>query len=134
MTFQQMEAAYLQNRMLFHPRNVTPHYQFPWYFALAPLISSASWVSWSAAVLMLAMIIGAALRKVSVTIKLASTMTPSVPGAKRLAKQAIAEYMIVDTKKGSDGDEGSRDSSQPLVEERAFFSFFGSHPRRRLAP
>jgi len=124
-----MEAAYLQNRMLFHPRKVTPHYEFPWHFASAPLISSASWVRRSAAVLMLAMIICVALRKVCV-----ATTTPSVAGAKCLAKQAIAEHMIVDTEKGPDGVEVSRDSSPALIDERAFFSFLGSHPRRRLAP
>jgi len=82
---------------------------------------------------MLAMIICVALRKVWVNTRMASTTTPSVAGAKHLAKQAIAEHMIVDTEKGPDGVEVSRDSSPALMDERAFFSFLGSHPRRRLA-
>ena len=116
--YQQMEAAYLQNRMLFHPRTVTPQYEFSWRFVLAPLIVSGLWVRWSAAIFMLALVIGVALRKVMAIIEMASTTT-SVTGAKHLAKQAIAEHMIVDTEKGPDGNKASGQSSPAVVDERS---------------
>lgn len=113
-----MEAVYLQSHMLFDPAQLTSQYGFPWRSIFAPLIAAFWWIRWSAAILMLALVVGVALRKVIAIMKMGSTTT-SATGAKLLARQAIAEHMIVDTEKGSDGNKAFGQSSPAVVDERS---------------
>jgi hypothetical protein len=99
-----MEAAYLQSRMLFQTAQATPHYGFPWRSMFAPLIAASWWVRWSAMVLTLALCVAVALRKVAAVIQMSHPTSASVASVKRIAKQAMAEHMILDTEKGLDGD------------------------------
>jgi cytoskeletal protein RodZ len=114
-----MEAAYLQTRMLFHPAQVPSRYGFLWRSILAPLFAVSWWIRWSAIVLTLALCVAIALQKVAAITKMSHTTLASVASVKRIAKQAKAEYTIVDTEKGLDGSEASRASSQPIVDDRA---------------
>ncbi len=117
--YSQMEAAYLQTRMLFHPAQVTSQYGFPWRSIFAPFIAASWWIRWSAIVLTLALCVAVALRKVAAVTKMSHTTSASGASVKRIAKQTMAEHMIVDTEKGLDGIEASRVSSQPIVHDRA---------------
>ena len=71
---------------------------------LSSSITDAWWVRWSAIVLALALCVAVALRKVAAVTKMSHNASASVAGVKRIAKQAMAEHMIVDTEKGPDGD------------------------------
>jgi len=88
--------------MLFQTAQATPQYGFPWRFMFAPLIAASWWIRWSAMVL--ALCVAVALRKVAAVIQMSHPTSASVASVKQIAKQAMAEHMILDTEKGLDGD------------------------------
>jgi hypothetical protein len=105
--------------MLFHPAQATSKYGYPWRLIFWPLIAASWWIRWSAIVLTLALCVAIALRKVAAITKMSHTTSASVASVNRVAKQTMAEHMIVDTEKDLDGIEASRVSSQLIVDDRA---------------
>ena len=116
-SYSQMEAAYLQSRMLFQPAQATSQYGFPWRSIFAPLIAAPWWIRWFAAILMLALISGVALQKTVAITKWSRTTSASVASVKRIAEHAMTEHTIVDTEKDPDGDGLLRQLPSAVIDE-----------------
>ncbi len=114
-----MEAAYLQTHVLFYPAQVTAQYGFPWRSIFALLIAASWWMRLPAIVLTLALCVAVALRKVAAITKMSHTASASVAGVKRIAKQAMADHMIVDTERGPDGNGLLRQLPPAVIDEKS---------------
>ena len=71
----------------------------------------------SAILLTLALCVAVAVRKIAAITQMSHTTSASVASVKRIAKQVMAERIIVDTEKGPDCNEGSGQSSSVVMEK-----------------
>lgn len=111
-----MEAAYLQDRMLFHSTRNMSNYEFIWRSIAAPSVTSTWWSRCLTALLFLALVISVAFRKVKDFAKRRRTTSPYMAGVKRMSNNAI-ECEIVDTEKGLEEDGISGHMSLPVLLE-----------------